>query len=266
MKPFLKWAGGKYSQLDQILPLIPKAERLIEPFVGAGSVFLNAGVKEVLINDLNPDLINLYNVLRHHGSNFIDEVEVLCNAITSEKMYNSLRDRFNTREYSAYSMAAFFLALNRTGYNGMCRYNEERYFNIPWGKKAAAFPRDELEAFVSAGFKLNTFSTDFASVMALSRSGDVIFCDPPYQPMPGKDGFTTYSGKKFEFEDQIRLAEIAVQVKQRGVTTVITNSSAPKLIDLYNKHGFRILPLKARRSIAAKAESRGEVEDIIAIL
>lgn len=267
MKSWLKWPGGKFTQLAQILPVLPKADRLIEPFVGGGSVFMNAGFKEVLINDVNPDLTNLYNVLKHNGHKLINDAEVLCKAITSQKMYNELRDRFNTREFSAYSMAVFFLVLNRTCFNGMCRYDQNQYFNVPWGKKPEVyFPRAELESFLDSGFNLNIFSADFASVMMLARAGDVIFCDPPYEPMPGKDGFTTYSGKKFTFKDQERLVEAALKVKPRGVTTVITNSSAPSLIKLYEDNGFQIQPLIARRSVAAKAESRGNVEDIIAIL
>ncbi|XAG95378.1 DNA methyltransferase [Erwinia phage MIF8] len=267
MKSFLTWPGGKFTQLAQILPVLPKAERLIEPFVGGGSVFLNAGIQSVMINDVNPDLTNLYNVIKHHGTKFIDDAEMLCKAITSKTMYDSLRERFNTREYSNYSMAVFFLVLNRTCFNGMCRYIQSREFNVPWGKDPEVyFPRAELESFMASVHKLEIFSTDFASVMMLARAGDVVFCDPPYEPMPGKEGFTTYSGKKFTFADQVRLVEAAVKIKPRGVSTVITNSSAPSIIKLYEDNGFKIQPLIARRSVAAKAESRGNVEDIIAIL
>lgn len=266
MKPFLKWAGGKHSQLSQILPFLPKGERLFEPFVGAGSVFLNSGFKEVFINDVNPDLINLWKVARHAGGQFIDETAQLVRFIDEESRYNRVRDRFNTREYSDYSQAAFFLALNRTGFNGMCRYNQAREFNIPWGKgKDIYFPFEELRDFQAMALKLQFFSTDFATMMNLSRSGDVIFCDPPYHPMPGKNGFTTYSGKTFDINDQKRLADTAAELRKRNVTTVITNSNAPVIVEMYKKHGFNIYPLNAKRSISCKADTRGMVQDIIAI-
>ncbi len=267
MKPFLRWAGGKYEQLAQILPYIPAGNRLIEPFVGAGSVFMNAGFKENLINDLNPDLTNLYNVIKHHGHHFIDEAERLHNYVDCQERYYKVLDRLNTREYTPYSMAAFFLVLNRTGFNGLCRYNQNREFNIPWGKTANPyFPRKELEEYVDAGFNPQLFTTDFATVMNLARTGDVVFCDPPYHPMPGKDGFTTYSGKKFDLNDQTRLMDTAVALHKRGVSTVITNSGSPIITAMYLKAGFDVYPLKARRSISAKGESRGQVEDIIAVL
>lgn len=267
MKPFLKWAGGKHSQITQINHYLPKGNRLIEPFVGAGSVFMNSGFKDVVLNDVNPDLINLYGMLKHQGQRLLDEAELLCKWVKTEDRYYEVQDRFNTREYTDYSMAAFFLVLNRTGFNGLCRYNQKREFNVPWGKKAQAYyPRAELEEYLASGFNPQLFCTDFATVMALARSGDVIFCDPPYHPMPGKDGFTTYSGKKFDLNDQKRLVDMAVEARKRGVPTVITNSSAPIIIDMYKKAGFDIHPLVARRSIAASGDQRGDVNDIIAVL
>lgn len=267
MKPFLKWAGGKHSQLTQIESHLPRGRRLFEPFVGAGSVFMNMGFEENFINDVNPDLINLYSVLRHDGERLLREAKQLHEWCTSEDNYYRIRDRFNTREYSAYSMAAFFLVLNRTGFNGMCRYSADRNFNVPWGKNPTPyFPEEELRAYLDAGFSNQMFCTDFASMMSLARSGDVIFCDPPYHPMPGKQGFTTYSGATFGLGDQKRLVAMAVEAKKRGVPTVITNSAAPVIIDLYKANGFEIHPLLARRSVAASGESRGTIKDIIAIL
>lgn len=267
MKPFLKWAGGKYSQLNQILPFIPKGKRLIEPFVGAGSVFMNAGFQDVIINDVNPDLINLYKILKHNGPKLIYEAGLLNQWCNSEERYNRIRERMNTREYSAYSQAAFFLVLNRCGYNGMCRYNLDFEFNIPWGKdEVTYFPTEELNEFINAGFHITALNDDFQRVMGFCQPGDVIFCDPPYHPMPGKNGFTTYSGKTFGLGDQKRLVDAALAAQAKGVPTVITNSGAPVIFDMYSKAGFTIYPLSARRSVSCTAESRGEVQDIIAVL
>lgn len=267
MKPFLKWAGGKHSQINQIVHHLPKGERLIEPFVGAGSVFMNSGFQDVVLNDVNPDLINLYSILKHQGQRLLDEAERLCKWVNSEERYYAVLDRFNTREYTHYSMAAFFLVLNRTCFNGLCRYNQQRQFNVPWGKKEQCyFPRAELEEYLASGFNPQLFCTDFATIFGLCRSGDVIFCDPPYHPLPGKDGFTTYSGKKFDLNDQKRLVDMAIMAKGRGVPTVITNSAAPIIIDMYQKAGFTIHELTARRSISAGGDQRGEVKDIIAVL
>lgn len=265
--PFLRWAGGKRDQLDQIMDVLPQGKRLIEPFVGAGSVFMNAGFQENLINDVNPDLINLYSVLKKYGHKFIDEAEQLCSWCQTKEDYTRIRERFNTREYSSYSMAAFFLVLNRTSFNGLCRYNQLKEFNVHWGKKQKVmFPREALQAYVDSSRKVDMLCADFTRVMSLARSGDVVFADPPYQPMPGKSGFTTYSGTTFDIGAQKRLVAAAVELKKRGVPTVFTNSAAPIIIDIYTQAGFTVKDLHARRSVGASSKSRGGVKDIIAVL
>lgn len=253
--------------MDTIIEHLPQGKRLIEPFVGAGSVFMNTGFDSVVINDINPDLVNLYSTLKYNSAQFIAEAELLCNSCTTLERYNAIRERFNTREYSPYSMAVFFLVLNRASFNGLCRYNRDKEFNVPWGKNPKPyFPRKELEEYCMSTRSVDILCADFTKVMALSRAGDVIFADPPYQPMPGKQGFTTYSGTSFGLGDQKRLVEAALKAKARGVPTVITNSAAPLIIDLYTKAGFTIHTLKARRSISASQDSREVVSDIIAIL
>lgn len=267
MKPFLRWPGGKYRQLNQILPHLGNPYRLFEPFVGAGSVFLNAGIQDVHINDVNPDLINLYLMLKHQGPKLIHEAELLCQWCDSEKSYNRIRERFNTKEYSRYSNAAFFLVMNRTGFNGMCRYNQSGEFNVPWGKEPSVyFPKEELQEFINSGLNITHYAVDFASMMAIAGTGDTIFCDPPYQPQPSKNGFTTYSGTEFTFSDQKRLVECAKQASSRGARVILTNSAVDSIQKLYTDAGFKLYPLTARRSVAANADSRGIVEDIIAVL
>lgn len=267
MKPFLRWAGGKHSQLALILHLLPKGNRLVEPFVGAGSVFMNAGFAQNSINDVNPDLINLYNVLNHQGQRLLDEAEQLHQWVTNEENYYRVQDRLNATGYTAYSRAAFFLVLNRTCFNGLCRYNQQGLFNVPWGKKAKPyFPRAELEAYLESGLNPTTWNLDFTEHMAMAQEGDVIFCDPPYEPMPGKKGFTTYSGTTFDFSAQRRVVDAALKARAKGVPTVITNSSAPKILDLYEKAGFTLTELPARRAISAKSDSRENLNDIIAVL
>ena len=266
MKPFLKWAGGKYRQLPQIQPFLV-GNRLIEPFVGAGSVFMNAGFDKVAINDVNPDLCQLYLALIHNGDYVLNQAKKLHEWCNSEARYNQLRANFNSGKFNSLSKAVFFLVLNRTGFNGLCRYNKKKEFNVPWGQKEQPyFPEQELRDFINSGLKPTVAHTDFMLFMNTAQEGNVVFCDPPYEPMPKHQGFTSYSGTSFKWGDQKRLVGKALELKARGVRVVITNSSAPRLVDLYTKAGFDIHPLTATRSISAKAESREVVKDIIAVL
>lgn len=132
-KPFLKWAGGKYTQLADLFVHIPAGKRLIEPFVGGGSVFLNSEKHaDYLLADVNPDLINLYQML----AVVPDEVEVkarwMFENMRSPDGYELIRSEFNAQTLDATERAAAFLYLNRHCFNGLMRYNRANKFNVGW--------------------------------------------------------------------------------------------------------------------------------------
>ncbi|WP_324701229.1 Dam family site-specific DNA-(adenine-N6)-methyltransferase (plasmid) [Pantoea agglomerans] len=267
-RSFLKWAGGKYSVLDEVLAMLPAGDRLIEPFVGSGTVFINAGFKRNLLGDVNPDLINLFNQLQGNPDAVIKTAYQLERGCLSNEAYLDIRDEFNGREAHAVRHAALFLALMRTSFNGLCRYNQKGLFNVGWNKKAEAnyFPVDELAHFTAMQKEMTFMCAGFEDVIAQAGEGDIVFCDPPYEPLPDEAGFTAYSGTSFTFADQVRLVESLVVARDRGAKVVITNSSAPAILHLYISNGFRIAPLATRRSVSCKSETRKTVNDIIAAL
>lgn len=267
-RSFLKWAGGKYSVLDEVLAMLPAGDRLIEPFVGSGTVFINAGFKRNLLGDVNPDLINLFNQLQGNPDAVIKTAYQLERGCISGKAHDAIRTEFNGREAHAVRHAALFLALMRTSYNGLCRYNQKGLFNVGWNKKGEAnyFPMDELAHFTGMQKEMTFMCAGFEDVIAQVGEGDVVFCDPPYEPLPDEAGFTAYSGTSFTFADQVRLVESLVVARDRGAKVVITNSSAPAILYLYISYGFRITPLATRRSVSCKSETRKTVNDIIAVL
>lgn len=267
-RSFLKWAGGKYSVLDEVLAMLPAGDRLIEPFVGSGTVFINAGFKRNLLGDVNPDLINLFNQLQGNPDAVIKTAYQLERGCISGKAHDAIRTEFNGREAHAVRHAALFLALMRTSFNGLCRYNQKGLFNVGWNKKGEAnyFPMDELAHFTGMQKEMTFMCAGFEDVIAQAGEGDVVFCDPPYEPLPDEAGFTAYSGTSFTFADQVRLVECLVAARDRGAKVVITNSSAPAILYLYISNGFRITPLATRRSVSCKSETRKTVNDIIAAL
>jgi site-specific DNA-adenine methylase len=123
-----------------------------------------------------------------------------------------------------------------------------------------------MEAFLGIAERCEFISGDFEDVIARAGDGDVVFCDPPYDPLPGTAGFTRYSGAHFTFEDQIRLVEALVSARSRGAYVVITNSASPKIRELYNLSGFSIHQLAAKRSMSCKGDGRVMAHDIIATL
>lgn len=267
-RPFLKWAGGKYSLLPELERLIPAGKRLIEPFVGGGSVFLNSDKHErFLLADINADLINLYQMLTIVPDSVIAEAMKAFRHLNDAENYTPIREAFNAWQLNAIERAAAFLYLNRHCFNGLMRYNLDGFFNVGWGKyKAPYFPEKELMAFRKKSSACVFMNAGFERTLRLAGDGDVVYCDPPYEPMPGTAGFTSYASGGFSWDSQVALAESCVAAHQRGAKVFISNSTAPRVIELYERHGFTLHRVNARRSISSKGSTRETANDIVASL
>ncbi|EHQ3818300.1 Dam family site-specific DNA-(adenine-N6)-methyltransferase [Salmonella enterica] len=267
-RPFLKWAGGKYSLLPELDRLIPAGKRLIEPFVGGGSVLLNSDKHErFLLADINADLINLYQMLAVVPDSVIAEAMKAFRHLNDVENYTVIREAFNAQKLNATERAAAFLYLNRHCFNGLMRYNLDGFFNVGWGKyKAPYFPEKELMAFRKKSSACVFMNAGFERTLRLAGDGDVVYCDPPYEPMPGTAGFTSYASGGFSWDSQVALAESCVAAHQRGAKVFISNSTAPRVIELYEQHGFTLHRVNARRSISSKGSTRETANDIVASL
>ncbi|HHS0994130.1 TPA: Dam family site-specific DNA-(adenine-N6)-methyltransferase [Salmonella enterica subsp. enterica] len=267
-RPFLKWAGGKYSLLPELYRLIPAGKRLIEPFVGGGSVFLNSDKHEYfLLADINADLINLYQMLAVVPDSVIGEAIKAFRHLNDVENYTVIREAFNAQKLNATERAAAFLYLNRHCFNGLMRYNLDGFFNVGWGKyKAPYFPEEEIRAFRQKSHACVFMTAGFERTLRLAGDGDVVYCDPPYEPMPGTAGFTNYAAGGFSWDSHVALAESCVAAHQRGAKVFISNSTAPRVIELYERHGFTLHRVNARRSISSKGSTRETANDIVASL
>ncbi|EBI9414808.1 DNA (cytosine-5-)-methyltransferase [Salmonella enterica] len=267
-RPLLKWAGGKYSLLPELDRLIPAGKRLIEPFVGGGSVFLNSDKHErFLLADINADLINLYQMLAVVPDSVIAEAMKAFRHLNDAENYTVIREAFNAQKLNATERAAAFLYLNRHCFNGLMRYNLDGFFNVGWGKyKAPYFPEEEIRAFRLKSHACVFMTAGFERTLRLAGDGDVVYCDPPYEPMPGTAGFTSYASGGFSWDSQVALAESCVAAHQRGAKVFISNSTAPRVIELYEQHGFTLHRVNARRSISSKGSTRETANDIVASL
>ncbi|HCT7333946.1 TPA: Dam family site-specific DNA-(adenine-N6)-methyltransferase, partial [Escherichia coli] len=240
-RSIFKWAGGKFGVLEQIFRYLPEGKRLIEPFVGGGAVFMNAGYQENLLNDVNADLINFYKTLQREAHSLITLAHRFFLDYNTQEGFLAVRNAFNKQVYDDLHRAAAFLFLNRHCFNGLTRYNQAGEFNVGYGKyKTPYFPLQEMEAFLGAEGRSEFVCGDFAAVIEGAGEGDVIFCDPPYEPLPNTEGFTNYSGHDFKFEEQKRLVSLLTDAHRRGAKVLITNSGAPNIRELYQDSGFRV--------------------------
>ncbi|GGW78823.1 Dam family site-specific DNA-(adenine-N6)-methyltransferase [Alteromonas halophila] len=263
-RAFLKWAGGKYSLVEQIQARLPQANKLIEPFVGAGSVFLNTHFKRYLLNDINPDLISLYSLLKAQPDAVISETgKLFCEANNDEARYYALREEFNQTSDSFYR-AVLFVYLNRHGYNGLCRYSLSGRFNVPFGRyRRPYFPEQEMYTFAEKAQRATFTCLPFEKVFSRARRGNVIYCDPPYAPISKTAAFTSYAAKGFGQPAQEKLAELAGRAaRQRGIPVLISNHDLPLTRSLYKGADFSMLSVK--RSISQNGAKRQPVDEILA--
>ncbi|MCV2884371.1 Dam family site-specific DNA-(adenine-N6)-methyltransferase [Aestuariibacter sp. AA17] len=264
-RAFLKWAGGKYSLIEQIKAHLPEGNKLLEPFVGAGSVFLNTDYPKYVLNDINADLINLYTVLRDAPDTYINDAQAYFNAMNNApEAYYALRKEFN-QTVDIYHRSLLFLYLNRHGYNGLCRYNLSGEFNVPFGRyKAPYFPKAELYHFAEKAQRAVFTCENYKSTFARARANNVIYCDPPYAPISKTANFTQYAGNLFGLNDQRELAEHALSTaKKRGITVLVSNHDTPDTREFY--HGAEISELQVTRSISQKGHTRKKVSELFAL-
>lgn len=265
VKPFLKWAGGKYRLVHRIAPLLPPGKRLVEPFAGSAAVWLNSRAESALICDSNADLIGLYQYLQREGEPFID----FCHAFftpeaNTRRAFGDFRDEFNTTA-DPVRKAALLLYLNRHGFNGLTRYNGKGLFNVPFGKYARPyFPLREMRAFVQKTAECETiFQTgDFRDCFAQAREGDVMYCDPPYVPHSATANFTAYWGP-FGPEEHRDLARLAVKTALRGIPVLLSNHDNATSRGLYA--GARLEAFTVQRCISCKGTGRKPVPELLAL-
>lgn len=261
----LKWAGGKTRVLPHLLKLLPPGKKLIEPFLGSGIVFLNTDYQKYLLNDHNPDLINFYQTLQKQGHQFIKLAQGYFTAQNNqEDNYYKKRYQFNTT-VDPLEKALLFLYLNRHGYNGLCRYNKQGEYNVPFGhyKKQPYFPEQELYYFHQKSKKAQFTCVDFTLVLKRCRVGQIIYCDPPYVPLTATSAFTQYYTAPFEEHHQDLLTQHAKRLASKGIPVIISNQDTPYTQQAYQTAQQHII--KIPRLINCQGNKRHQVKEVLAI-
>ncbi len=264
MKPFLKWAGGKYRIIDKIRAALPPGNRLVEPFAGSGAVFLNMEYPANLIADANTDLINLFRQVQSGGKEFIDYCQQFFSSENNQPdvFYRFRSEMNNTGDLQR--KAALFIYLNRHCFNGLCRYNAKGEFNVPFGRYVKPmFPEREILNFWDKS-QLATFEVaDFITTMNRARLGDVVYCDPPYVPLTTTANFADYTKEKFGILQQQELANLAEELMNKGIPVIISNHDTDFTRMAYA--AAKIEAFDVRRSISRDANTRYSVGELLAI-
>lgn len=263
-RAFLKWAGGKYPLLNDIEKHLPQGECLIEPFVGAGSVFLNTDYSRYILADINNDLIELYKIVKTRTAEYISAASAMfIPANNTADNYYRFREEFN-RCKEPLRRAVLFLYLNRHGYNGLCRYNLKGEFNVPFGRyKKPYFPEAELNHFALKAQRAEFYCLSYEACMEMAKRGSVVYCDPPYAPLSATANFTAYHTNSFSPREQVHLAEMAEKLVSKQIPVLISNHDTPDTREWYK--AAQQHRVKVRRSISSNGGTRKKVDELLAL-
>ncbi len=253
LPPALKWAGGKRWQLPYLLPYWEKEQhrRLVEPFCGGLAVSLGLLPERALLNDINPNLISFYRWLK---KGLVIELDM----VNSERRFYASRERFNellsTGKGETKEAASLFYYLNRTCYNGLCRFNSRGEFNVPFGRHGKISYRTDFRSYTTV-FENWEFTNLAFNKMRL-RPSDFVYADPPYDVE-----FRQYSKGGFSWKEQEQTAEWLA--KHPG-PVVLSNQATKRILELYQDHGFTVVKLNGPRRISCTGD-RSPAREVLAL-
>ena len=265
--PVLKWVGGKRQLMSEIEKVLPKTyTTYYEPFIGGGAVLFELQPNKAVINDVNGELINLYNVIKDDVELLIEDLEKHEN--TPEYFY-SIRELDRKKDkyenLSNVEKASRIVYLNKTCFNGLFRVNKAGEFNSPFGKYKNPNIVDEVtlkavsKYFNKADIKI--LNGDFEASLKGIRKGAFVYLDPPYDPVSNSANFTGYDKGGFNRDEQIRLKKLCDKLDKKGVKFLLSNSATDFIKDLYKDYNIKIV--KAKRAINSNGNARGEVDEVL---
>ncbi|MBS3970743.1 MAG: DNA adenine methylase [Clostridia bacterium] len=265
--PVVKWVGGKRQIINQIVKYIPKSfSTYYEPFLGGGAVLFELQPKTAVVNDINAELINLYEVIKNNVNELIDDLKQHRN---DETYFYELRELDRNKEYynhlTPLQRASRLIYLNKTCYNGLFRVNKAGQFNTPFGnyKNPNIVNEYTLKAVSSYFNKAQiTFTCkDFNEALKGARKGAFVYLDPPYDPVSDSASFTGYDKGGFDQSEQIRLKNACDKLNEKGIKFLLSNSATDFIKDLYKDYKIEII--QAKRVINSKADKRGEIDEVL---
>ena len=287
-KPFIKWAGGKSQILNEIRAKYPAGLgksiiKYAEPFVGGGAVLFdvlnNYSLSEVYVSDINRELIHVYACIRDRLYDLVYILEKMeyeylqANEQTRDHIYYETRKRFNVLKAiksEETELAALFIFLNRTCFNGLYRVNGSGEFNVPAGsyKTPKICDRYNLEEVSLSLKKVNIVCADYKKSCAFIDAQTFVYFDPPYRPLSRTSNFNSYSQDGFDDDSQIELAHFINEMNEKGAHIILSNSD-PKNSDdtddffdkLYLRHN--ISRIEAMRMINSIASGRGKISELL---
>lgn len=271
VQPVVKWVGGKRQLVPEIMRRIPtefdrETAQYFEPFLGGGAVLFSVLPDRAVVNDMNTELINVYQVVKDDVQGLIALLESYPNDPVFYAEIRSLdRDGETFSGLSPVERAARFIYLNKTCFNGLYRVNKKGQFNASFGRYKDPKICDH-DTLLDVSSYLNVSDVDFLSgdfeqCVVGANKGDFVYFDPPYIPLTVTSSFTRYTSDGFSFDDQVRLKEAVDYLTSKGVFVMVSNSSSPLVLDLYSD--YRVDVVQANRRVNTVGSGRGKVNEVL---
>ena len=274
--PFLRWAGGKRKLVETIISSFPKSfnsnqNNFFEPFVGGGALSLYLGNKNLehyvpgkrlFINDVNPDLITTYQVIQQNPVELMNKLKKFAKELSREE-FDHIRALRPTKPVE---IAARFIYLNKTCFNGLWRVNGKGEFNVPWGKlkNPLIFSKANIELASERLQGATITNLGYASALTSAAKNDLVYLDPPYIPLNPTSSFSKYAKEDFGILDQYALAGVIDGLTARGVNVILSNSDTSLTRQIYGD-SLTLHQLSVTRSISANSSSRMKVQEVIGV-
>ena len=263
-KPFVKWAGGKRQLIPILNENLPETfGTYFEPFLGGGALLFHMLIErngqKCSISDLNSDLVLAYTTIRDRVDSLIASLRNHeRNYQKDSKSYYYFVRQSNPR--SQIEKTSRLIFLNRTCFNGLYRVNSKGKFNVPLGKYSNPniVNEDNLRSvsYVLQSSKTSIKCRDFEAVLRDAKKGDLVYFDPPYQPVSNTANFTSYTNKNFTYDDLNRLANLCMKLDSKGCNVLLSNSNSKEVADMFSDKPWKINKIKANRSINSKSNKR----------
>lgn len=274
-RPFLKWAGGKTQLLPALIERAPRSiDTYYEPFMGGAALFFALAAdpeiapRRAVLNDMNPELVVTYTVVRDHLDDLLARLEVLATEYLEADDEARAAYYYAVREEqpsAPVETAARLIFLNKTCFNGLYRVNRQGRFNVPHGryKKPNILDRANLEAASLALQNTEITYGDFEAACADAVPGDFVYFDPPFHPLSETASFTAYTEGVFGRDEQLRLKWLMDALRERGVPSMLSNSGHEWVVGAYEGSRFLVERTPARRSINSKGDGRGSIDELV---
>ena len=274
-RPFVKWAGGKTQILSALRDAAPReVGTYFEPFIGGGALFFALASDELrcprraVLNDLNPELMVAFQIVRDDPEHLIEQLDVLerrylaADPEARKALYYALREEQPEAPVEA---AARMIFLNKTCFNGLYRVNRRGRFNVPHGRyqRPKILDADTLLAASAALKDVELLHVDFERACEGAAPGDLVYLDPPFHPLSATSSFTAYTEEAFGREDQLRLKWLLDDLTVRGVDVMLSNSPHQWVLGMYEGAHYDIARIPARRVINSRGDRRGAIDELL---